>query len=938
METMKKSFIFAAVAAMFMVSCKQVEIDSNAGKLDQTNEGKTVIGVEIVSSKTVLGIPDDNAYPVNWQEGDAICVNSYDSRALTSSDFSGKTATFTFDQELTSPYWAVYPASAAMSFETEGAMIDVPSTQYYVAGSFDPAAAIMLGTGTDKISLVHAMAYIKVKTTGSATAKISRIEVTSLGTEKLSGEFMTEDFETLVVDPLGKQHGYAALSFDDPVAVGTDAIIAIPAQTYASGFMITIQDTDGKIMQKKSEKSFAAAPGHMYAVTLEYAPVAVEGTITIDGSLDDWKFVPAVTYSLPSKHLFPCIVKMRYTADDDYVYGYFEMDESYPSYSTYFDLFVDSDGNTATGGKLTNIEGYSGVPYTDSGLEWYIEGGVYNPAAEDGHTYVDWLAKYKYTGVDGDGIFTGLNNVTSTLTYNDFSLIGISDNTSKIGKFEFRMSRETFGLYGTKAAFGAKNLINGVAGLIPQGKSTGSDFARIPMAPIAMKESSHKPEPPQPEPEEPITIDGSFDDWAAAEGVQSYTTPAGALLSGAYEMKYVASEDYLYVYLDAMDNTTEGKPGGVTLDFFIDSDANPLTGMFVNNQLGKQEGSLFTTSGIDWYMQSNLYSGLNHFNLVNPGYFMECTGGFGKRYGEATVVQRGNHGTKEATSDKTYAKSISTDDGHILLEWKLSREFLKMTGPQARFGVRYMCPGTTNVGVMPQKPAEDGRFIAADMFTVNLPSKETPKPAVVEPIEIDGSFEDWEEAKGVATYDVPEDGKYTKLYTMKAVASDKYLYVYANAEGNLGVYTRAYLVLDTDADSSTGFNLLQGGDKIVSGGEYYIDTQFNQNGTYINQTAPSAAYLWNGGNNVTWDAANAIDKKALFNMNVSYGRTVYVGTDLLVEWRLDRKTCGVTGTKVGIGLRYQHGWGCVGACPQKSAVSGVYAPDVWHIDIPAIAE
>lgn len=932
---MKKSFFFAAVAAMFMVSCAQVEIDSEAGKLSQKNEGQTVIGAEIVDTRTVLGTPESNVYPINWQAGDAICVNNVASVALTASDFSGKTATFTFGEELTSPYWAVYPASAAGTFGLEGADITVPSVQEYVAGSFDPDAAIMLGTGTEGISFVNAMAYIKVKTTG--TEKISNVVVTSLGAEAMSGEFTTADFQTIAPKEGGNTSTSVVLVTETPVDAGTDIIVAIPAQTYASGFMISIQSPDGKVYQKKSEKSFAAAAGHMYAVTLEYAPVAPVATLTIDGDVTDWATVPAVTYTLPKGDvMYKSIKKLKATSDDDFVYLYLEFADPGWDAGYSMDLMIDADGDPATGaivGATQQPEGDGYVPpYTldGMGMEYYFEHWLHDGTKYN--DYVHWGTIYKYREdlPAGQSIF-GNNTV---IEWGEDKLGGKVLNMGNIingtGYMEVCISREFFGMCGEKCNVGYK-LFQGTTdlGLIPQGKLVNGARQLKAMAPVAMVESSHKP---QPEPEEPITIDGDFSDWATAEGVQTYKTPEDALLGDAYEMRFVGSEDYVYVYLDAIDNKVDGN--GVTLDFFIDADANPLTGMFMNNQLGQQEGSLFINSGIDWYMQSNLYNGSSYFNLVSPGYFLNCTGNFGKHYGAATVV---NHGP-ECDAGKSFAKIVGTEDGHINMEWRLSRSYFGMTGPQARFGLRYMCPGYTNCGVMPQKPAEDGRFIAADLFTVNLPSKETPKPAVVEPIEIDGSFEDWEDAEGVATYDVPEDAKYAKLYTMKAVASDKYLYVYANAEGNLGVYTRAYLVLDTDANASTGFNLLQGSDKIVSGGEFYIDTQFNQNGAYINQTAPSAAYLWNGGDNVTWKADNAIDKKALFNMNVSYGRTVYVGTDLLVEWRLDRKTCGVTGTKVGIGLRYQHGWGCVGACPQKSAVSGVYAPDVWHINIPAIAE
>lgn len=912
---MKKSFFFAAVAAMFMVSCAPKELDSEAGKLSQTNKGKTVIGVEIVECKTVLGTPDANVYPINWQEGDVICVNSYNSKALTASDFSGKTATFTVEQELTSPFWAVYPASAAVAFETEGALVDVPTAQQYTAGSFDPEAAIMLGTGTEGISFVNAMSYIKVKTTG--TDKISRVVVSTLGTEAVSGEFMTSDFATLVPATGGNTLNSAVVIAETPVAAGTDIIVAIPAQNYASGFMITIQSPEGKVYQKKSEKAFNAVAGHMYAVTLEYAPVAVEGTVTVDGDFADWQKVSCVTYSLPARGaLFNNIVKMSLTADDDYVYGLIMMDETYPNYATWFDMFVDADGDVATGGKLTNIEGYEGVPYTDSGLEWYIEGGVYNGAG----LYVDWLTKYKWIGVDGAGIFTGLS--ATTIPEGGFALIG-SSNGNGVGMFEFKLSREEFGILGEKAAFGCKNLVGGAAaGLLPQ----SSDFVnnRLPMAAITMKESSHKP---QPAPVEPITIDGDFSDWEAAEDVQTYTLPGGALLPNAHSLSFVATDDYVYVKFDAKDN----KDGaGVVLDFFIDSDADTSTGMCMN-ELGSVgvSGNMFLSGGVDWYMQSSLYSGANYYNLVKPGYFLHCVGGFGNPYGGGAVCE--NHGS-DCDANKSFAAISGTEDGNLHMEWRLSREYFGMTGHTARFGLRYGCPGWTVSGAMPQGPAEDGVYTKADLFTVNLPSDE-PVPAK-EPIEIDGQFEDWDEVENLATYEVPADALYPYIYSVDATASPKYLYVRMNAMYST-VSNPFYFLINADGNVATGFNYWQGSAKLSRGMEWEL-----QVGLKEGSMGHLKSYLWTGADNVSFVRSECEDKSESTSGAESNGVVVYSGNDMILEWKIDRKFFGITGTKAGIAMRLYHGGStCAGFCPQKSKDGdGKFVIDDFTFDIPAFSE
>lgn len=916
---MKKSFFFAAAAAMFMVSCNQVEIDSNAGKLTQNNEGQTVIGAEIVDYKTVLGTPEDNVYPINWQEGDAICVNAATSNALAASDFSGKKATFTFGEELTSPYWAVYPASAAGTFGLDGADVTVPSVQGYVAGSFDPAAAIMLGKGEEGISFVNAMAYIKVKTTG--TEKISNVVVTSLGAEAMSGEFTTADFQTIAPKEGGNTSISVVLVTETPVDAGTDLIVAIPAQTYASGFMISIQSPDGKVYQKKSEKSFAPVAGHMYAVTLAYAPVAVEGKITVDGDFSDWQTVPCVSYTIPARNAtFTNIVKMSYTADDDYVYGCMVMDETYPGYSTFFDLFVDADGDVQTGGKLLSIENYSGYPFADSGVEWYIEGGLYDASTQ---TYGDYFTKWHYIGEDGANVFSGLSNITGEFTTDHFAVIGAS-NGKGVGRFEFKMQREKFEMLGEKAAFGCKNLCNGVAGLLPQ----SSDFVsnRLPMAAITMKESSHKP---QPEPEPIIKIDGDFSDWEAVKAnVQTYNLPAGALLPNAHSMSFIADDNYVYVKLDAKDN----KDGsGVVLDFFIDSDGDSATGMCMN-ELGSVgvSGNMFLSSGVDWYMQSSLYNGASYFNLVKPGYFLHCIGGFGLPYGGGAVCE--NHGA-DCDASRSIAAISGTEDGNLHMEWRLSREFFGMTGPKARFGLRYGCPGWTVSGAMPQGPAEDGVYTKANLFTVLLPSDQ---PVVEEPISIDGEFDDWDEAP-IQTYEVPEDAKYNKLYFMDVAASSKYVYLRLNGEYNT-LRTRTYLVLNTDGNWDTGFKFVQGSDVLAVGCERHIETYLTDGAKCNNFNTLINAYLWNGKDGATYSAGSCTDYAAGVTSAISNGATVITGNDIMTEWRLDRKFFGITGNTLGLCVRFYHGWNMAGNCPQKSAEDGKFVMDKWLVNLPTYSE
>lgn len=940
METMKKSFFFAAVAAMFMVSCKQVEIDSEAGKLSQKNEGQTVIGAEIVESKTVLGAADENVYPINWQAGDAISVNGVTSNALTSSDFSGKTATFTLGDKVTSPYWAVYPASAAGTFGPEGADVTVPAVQGYVAGSFDPDAAIMLGTGTEGISFVNAMAYIKVKTTG--TEKISNVVVTSLGAEAMSGDFTTADFTAIAPKEGGNTSTSVVLVTETPVDAGTDLIVAIPAQTYASGFMISIQSPDGKVYQKKSEKSFAAAAGHMYAVTLEYAPVAPVATLTIDGDVTDWATVPAVTYTLPKGDvMYTAMKKLKATSDDDFVYLYFEFDDPNWDAVRQLNLMIDADGNPATGGIVGATQQQEGgawvPPYTmdGMGMEYYFEHWLHDGTQYNDFIHFPHIYKFNPSTPAGQSVFGNLIELPfGEGNLDDSKIINKGNIIAGTGYMEMRLSREFFGILDKNFNVGYKLYAgNTDIGLLPQGAVKNGSRTLTAMAAVAMVESSHKP---QPEPVEPIAIDGDFSDWATAEGVQTCTLPSGALLTGAKEMKFVSSEDYVYVYFKGIDDPSRD---GCVLDFYMDTDANPETGFYMKDQLGLGEGNLYTTKGIDWYVQTGLYVGHEkYYNFVKPTYFLQSVGGDGLNYGGGAVTA--NMGSS-ATIDKSYGAIVNAGSD-LEFEWQLSREFLGMTGKQARFGIRYMCPGYTNCGVLPQGVADGGNFVQADMFTVNLVGGKDPEPKPVEPIEIDGEFDDWEDA---ASCIVPEDAKHLGVNEMRVTASGRYVYIMFDfAHDNRETNSCAFdFFIDADANGETGFYVNgDDGKKLFEpcGIEWYIETNTHNGANYHNFASIGYFLENNGPSGIAYAGANCINHNSEVNAAVSLAKIVESGAGALMEWKLDRKLLKLTGTKAAFGVKYMcPGWTLDGVCPQASASNGEFSPaPMFEVTLPAYAE
>ena len=199
------------------------------------------------TTKTTLAGPTNNIYEVHWKTGDKISVNGALSNAVASADNDKKNVDFTVSGSLSAPYNVLYPGT------TSANVIALPATQTYVANSFDGAAAASYGIATkigDKYSakLKNFCGVLRFALKGSAT--LTRIEINSLGGEKLRGNFTISNFET------GAFSGGTAgtLTYNCPVTLsGSDTYfyVVIPAQAYASGLEALVYQSDGAYMRLK---------------------------------------------------------------------------------------------------------------------------------------------------------------------------------------------------------------------------------------------------------------------------------------------------------------------------------------------------------------------------------------------------------------------------------------------------------------------------------------------------------------------------------------------------------------------------------------------------------------------------------------------------------------------------------------------------------------
>lgn len=279
---MKYRYIFALCAASILAfSCqKEQSVPQETVLPESGNEAVTILTAGIEQTKTVL-----DGTSVLWKDGNKINVNGEESTALSLAVPSAS-AEFTLGV-ISLPYKALYPASAYTSAST----LTLPYTQEYTSGSFADGAAAMYAYTTEgnNLSFHHLTCIVKVSVTRASsdpdTHDIKYVEFRSNGAEKVSGLFSI-DYTTGELTPSG-----AAGDTDNAVRVtgsvstasGADFYIAVPANTYASGFTVKVCDTEGHYMEKSKGASTALEAGHIHPMAaFEFVPTHTEvGTIII---------------------------------------------------------------------------------------------------------------------------------------------------------------------------------------------------------------------------------------------------------------------------------------------------------------------------------------------------------------------------------------------------------------------------------------------------------------------------------------------------------------------------------------------------------------------------------------------------------------------------------------------------------------------------------
>ena len=296
---MKKITLFSAAVLCIIAaaSCAKEINDLKDTPIEEAIR-TTTLRASIVDTKTALGAKESTSWPNYWKENDVISVNGIDSDALDAAYDGQTTASFNVTGTIDTPYYAAYPAAAVSAFNAGSATITIPAKQTYVAGSYDPAAFIMVGTSdvADEVSLSAKVSIFHLSLTGSGS--ISRVRLTGAAGKALSGSFTT-DFTALTP---ADASNVVEMVPDTPVALPAEFFICVPGGLDGE-VVVEVFDNEGGSMKKKRTLTTAIDAGHMYspkvlAYSPTYAPKIYAEGITSSTAVICWDSDPAPAYTV----------------------------------------------------------------------------------------------------------------------------------------------------------------------------------------------------------------------------------------------------------------------------------------------------------------------------------------------------------------------------------------------------------------------------------------------------------------------------------------------------------------------------------------------------------------------------------------------------------------------------------------------------------------
>ena len=461
-----KTGLLTAMALGLTLSCAK-----NGLSEADPNEGTMILSASVSGqeTKTMLGAPSDGVCEVLWKTGDKVSVNgTLSDNAVTAGENGTKNVDFTVSGSLSAPYKVLYPGT------TSANVISLPSTQNYVAGSFDGAAAASYGNAKksgDKynVKLSNFCGLIGFAVKGSAT--LDRIELNSLGSEKLRGDF------TLATDANGFTGAFSGgtagtLVYDCDVTLSnTDTYfyIAVPAQTYAAGIEALVYQDDGAFMRLKFWGSgYTLASNKLVQFTsFTYAAGRTEnllsiGDLTAEDGGEPTATPPGITVAI--YNVFQQESRENQSRDISYMYlSNADVREALGKAiaGTGADIigFNELDSNFQNGGTyslktMAEAQGFTGYTWQlDNPDDIKKEGTWLSPSYETYNRYADGYA-YKTAMFDvSDQDYVWLSHTADDTYYDNrkdaYDNCGNPETTCAYAKFTHKVSGKQFYLFVT---------------------------------------------------------------------------------------------------------------------------------------------------------------------------------------------------------------------------------------------------------------------------------------------------------------------------------------------------------------------------------------------------------------------------------------------------------------------------------------------------------
>ncbi len=249
----------ALAALLGLAGCAKENLCSPEKTLSGNTTVTLTAGQETTGTKAAIS--SENTKLINWTRDDAITVidGEKNNVKFTLADGAG-TTTGTFESEKASQatsYTALYPYQKDVTFDgsfnnTILKGVVLKSEQEAVSGSFDPEAALMMGTtgdGSTNLSFKNIVGFVKL----TPTVSCKKITLTGTSSAALAGTADIAMNKEGLPEATVKDKASSSVSISGDIEAGKTYYIAIfPAEM--ESFSLTFTDSYGQNTCKSSDK------------------------------------------------------------------------------------------------------------------------------------------------------------------------------------------------------------------------------------------------------------------------------------------------------------------------------------------------------------------------------------------------------------------------------------------------------------------------------------------------------------------------------------------------------------------------------------------------------------------------------------------------------------------------------------------------------------